>query len=86
MTPEQLGLSPEEYERLSPTARKHLELRGELMLAALEEGLFKGRVIRQRVQRGYGVDFETMPTLAPLTARERTAVLRKLYQKLDLRQ
>ena len=68
-------MTPAELERMSPAERRHLEYRQQLWRTALEDALIAGDKIRLAMRDGKGVFWDSM---APLTPRERTLVLREL--------
>ncbi len=78
-------MTSEELANLPPEQRQFLAQREELWRAALERGLANGRKIRQILQtEGRGLSLDDLPELAPLTAEERTLVLRELRKLLGL--
>jgi hypothetical protein len=68
-------MTREEWEKLRPSERKQIERRQELWRTALEDALIFGDRLRIALRDGKGVWWDSM---APLTAEERTLVLREL--------
>jgi hypothetical protein len=67
--------------KFTPNEQRYLEKRQELWRTALEDALVDSHKLRPLLRDGKGVWWDSM---APLTAKERTFVLRELRKIWDL--